>query len=69
LAYQTINPATGEVIRTFPEISDRELEAAVKRAQAFTKLNGDTVPLPIAPASFGRQQRSFGRMPKSMPAT
>ena len=34
MAYQTINPATGEVIRTFPEISDRELETAVKRAQA-----------------------------------
>jgi succinate-semialdehyde dehydrogenase/glutarate-semialdehyde dehydrogenase len=34
MAYQTINPATGEVIRTFPEISHRELEAAVKRAQA-----------------------------------
>ena len=34
MAYQTINPATGEVIRTFAEISDEELEAAVTRAQA-----------------------------------
>src|SRR4051812_24622075 len=34
LAYQTINPSTGEVIRTFPEISERELEAAIERAQA-----------------------------------
>ena len=34
MAYQTINPATGEVVRTFPEISDRELETAVERAQA-----------------------------------
>jgi succinate-semialdehyde dehydrogenase/glutarate-semialdehyde dehydrogenase len=34
LAYQTINPATGEVVRTFAECSDGELEAAVQQAQA-----------------------------------
>lgn len=35
MTYQTINPATGEVIRTFPEISDKELEAAVGQAQVI----------------------------------
>ncbi len=34
MAYQTINPATGKVILTFPEITDAELEAAVKQAHA-----------------------------------
>jgi acyl-CoA reductase-like NAD-dependent aldehyde dehydrogenase len=34
MAYQTISPATGEFIRTFPDISDTELEAAVRQAQA-----------------------------------
>ncbi len=34
MAYQTINPATGEVMRTYPEISDTELEASVRRAHA-----------------------------------
>jgi succinate-semialdehyde dehydrogenase/glutarate-semialdehyde dehydrogenase len=33
VAYQTINPATGEVLGTVPEISDAELEAAIGRAQ------------------------------------
>jgi succinate-semialdehyde dehydrogenase/glutarate-semialdehyde dehydrogenase len=33
MAYQTISPATGEVIRTFNEISDKELESAVAQAQ------------------------------------
>jgi succinate-semialdehyde dehydrogenase/glutarate-semialdehyde dehydrogenase len=32
--YQTINPATGEVIQTFRDISDTELEAAVSKADA-----------------------------------
>jgi succinate-semialdehyde dehydrogenase/glutarate-semialdehyde dehydrogenase len=34
MTYQTINPANGEVIGTFPDISDADLEAAVGRAQA-----------------------------------
>jgi succinate-semialdehyde dehydrogenase / glutarate-semialdehyde dehydrogenase len=33
MLYQTICPATGEVKETFSEISDADLEAAVKRAQ------------------------------------
>ncbi len=33
MAYQTINPANAEIIRTFPEISDRDLDSAVARAQ------------------------------------
>jgi succinate-semialdehyde dehydrogenase / glutarate-semialdehyde dehydrogenase len=33
MAYQTICPATGEVKKTFSEISDTDLEAAVKLAQ------------------------------------
>ncbi|WP_213775786.1 NAD-dependent succinate-semialdehyde dehydrogenase [Bradyrhizobium sp. dw_78] len=32
MAYQTINPATGQVVKTFPEISDAELEATLDRA-------------------------------------
>lgn len=32
MTYQTINPATGKVIQTFPDISDSELDAAVSRA-------------------------------------
>jgi succinate-semialdehyde dehydrogenase/glutarate-semialdehyde dehydrogenase len=34
MAYQTISPATGEMVLTFPDISDAELEAAVGQAQA-----------------------------------
>jgi Aldehyde dehydrogenase family len=33
VAYQTINPATGETLKTFPEITDSELEKAVSLAQ------------------------------------
>ena len=33
MAYQTINPATGETLKTFPEITDSELEKAVSLAQ------------------------------------
>jgi succinate-semialdehyde dehydrogenase/glutarate-semialdehyde dehydrogenase len=33
MTYQTINPATGERLKTFPDISDADLEAAVARAQ------------------------------------
>lgn len=33
MAYQATNPATGEILWTFPEATDEELEAAVKRAQ------------------------------------
>ena len=33
MAYQTINPATGELIATFAEISDRDLESALANAQ------------------------------------
>ncbi len=32
MAYQTINPATGEVVKTFPQISDIDLELAVTKA-------------------------------------
>lgn len=34
MLYQSINPATGAVIRTFPTVSDSELEAFVATAQA-----------------------------------
>jgi succinate-semialdehyde dehydrogenase/glutarate-semialdehyde dehydrogenase len=34
MAYQTINPSTGEVVRRFTEISDADLDAAVAEAQA-----------------------------------
>jgi succinate-semialdehyde dehydrogenase/glutarate-semialdehyde dehydrogenase len=34
MEYQTINPATGEVIRTFTQISDEDLEVVVTQAQA-----------------------------------
>lgn len=33
MSYQTINPASGEVLRTFHEVSDAELEAAIGSAQ------------------------------------
>jgi succinate-semialdehyde dehydrogenase / glutarate-semialdehyde dehydrogenase len=33
MAYQTTSPATGEVLQTFPQISDRDLETAVAQAQ------------------------------------
>jgi succinate-semialdehyde dehydrogenase/glutarate-semialdehyde dehydrogenase len=33
MAYQTINPATGEVVSTFAEISDAELETSLSKAQ------------------------------------
>jgi succinate-semialdehyde dehydrogenase/glutarate-semialdehyde dehydrogenase len=33
MAYQTINPANGEVVKTFPDLTDAELETIVKRAQ------------------------------------
>ncbi|SHH41426.1 NAD-dependent succinate-semialdehyde dehydrogenase [Bradyrhizobium erythrophlei] len=34
MTYQTVSPANGEVIKTFPDISDADLEIAVRRAQA-----------------------------------
>ncbi len=34
MPYQTISPATGEVVRTFPDISDGELDAAIGRAHS-----------------------------------
>jgi succinate-semialdehyde dehydrogenase/glutarate-semialdehyde dehydrogenase len=34
MAYQTINPSTGEVIKRFTEISDADLDATVAEAQA-----------------------------------
>jgi succinate-semialdehyde dehydrogenase / glutarate-semialdehyde dehydrogenase len=34
MAYQTISPANGELVRTFDEITDKELEAAVAKAHA-----------------------------------
>ncbi|MFM0511246.1 NAD-dependent succinate-semialdehyde dehydrogenase [Paraburkholderia sp. RL17-373-BIF-A] len=34
MAYQTINPATGELVKTFPDITDSELDKVVDRAQA-----------------------------------
>jgi succinate-semialdehyde dehydrogenase/glutarate-semialdehyde dehydrogenase len=34
MTYQTINPSTGEVIKTFPDMSGADLEVAVKRAQS-----------------------------------
>jgi succinate-semialdehyde dehydrogenase / glutarate-semialdehyde dehydrogenase len=34
MPYQTISPATGEVVRTFPDISDGELNAAIERAHS-----------------------------------
>jgi succinate-semialdehyde dehydrogenase / glutarate-semialdehyde dehydrogenase len=32
MAYETINPATGEVVKTFPQISDADLETALTTA-------------------------------------
>ncbi len=37
MLYQSINPATGEVVQTFPTISDSELEMAVATADACFK--------------------------------
>lgn len=34
MLYQTDNPATGEVVQSFSSISDTELEAAVRKADA-----------------------------------
>ena len=34
MTYQTVSPANGEVIKTFPDISDADLEIAVRRGQA-----------------------------------
>src|ERR1700730_2653432 len=34
MAYQTINPANGDVLKTFEDISDADLRAAVDHAQA-----------------------------------
>lgn len=34
MLYQTTNPATGQVVKTFPTITDEELERAVARADA-----------------------------------
>lgn len=34
MTYQSINPATGDVVKTFPAISDSDLEKLVQRAQS-----------------------------------
>ncbi len=39
MAYQTINPATGQLIKTYANISDRDLEAVV--AIAYKAFRGD----------------------------
>ncbi|MET0307442.1 MAG: NAD-dependent succinate-semialdehyde dehydrogenase [Sphingomonas sp.] len=46
MIYQTINPATGEVVKSFPDIGDAELETAVRRATAT--YNDDWRHRPIA---------------------
>lgn len=33
MAYTTTNPYTGEVLKTFPTLSDSELEAKLQKAQ------------------------------------
>jgi len=33
MAYQTINPATGKLVRTFPDLTDSDLDKVVDRAQ------------------------------------
>ena len=32
MSYQSVNPATGKVVKKFKEISDRQLEASLKVA-------------------------------------
>jgi succinate-semialdehyde dehydrogenase / glutarate-semialdehyde dehydrogenase len=32
--YTTTNPATGEAVKTFPEISDAELQELITRSEA-----------------------------------
>ena len=45
--YAVVNPATGETIREYPEISDDELRAAIDRAdQASRRGDGDRAALP-----------------------
>jgi succinate-semialdehyde dehydrogenase/glutarate-semialdehyde dehydrogenase len=39
MAYQTINPATGEVLRTFDEISNESLERALELAHSVYEVN------------------------------
>ena len=34
MAYQTINPATGKLVQSFPEHTDAELQAAITKADA-----------------------------------
>ena len=55
---QSINPATGELIERFDEISDGDLEAALARAeQTFRPTAG--LPSPNAQAGSGRPHRSW----------
>jgi succinate-semialdehyde dehydrogenase / glutarate-semialdehyde dehydrogenase len=46
MACQTINPATGETLKTFPEITDDELEKAVSLAQTVFETDWRHRPIP-----------------------
>jgi len=57
--YQTINPATEEVVKTFPIISDADLDKVIAKAhEALSQRLAATDPSPTAAASWAVQPRS-----------
>lgn len=76
MAYQSINPYTNEVIRTYDNISDRELENSLARAHAqqaaawieagMTVINAPCLTQPFLPfggvknSGYGRELAELG---------
>jgi succinate-semialdehyde dehydrogenase/glutarate-semialdehyde dehydrogenase len=68
MSFQTINPATGETLRTFPMASGTEVAIALKTAD--DRYNNDWKLRPVAARAqiVKRAPRCSDRMPASTPA-
>jgi hypothetical protein len=69
MPFKTVNPATGELVRTFEEISDRDLELVLGRRTRRTKLTGVCGRWPNGPGSYLVPPPSCGNGLMSKPAT
>lgn len=61
MAYETINPATGEMVKTFPQISDADLEVAL--TTPAMRPTGGIARSPSGPRSWQAPPPSCGRTP------
>lgn len=69
MPYTTINPATGELLATYDDISDALLEAKLAAAQRALKLTGAAVQLATGRALCRGRLRCYGKKPTNTRAT